>query len=150
MKKWRVAGINFDHFHMGDLLRQTFEHPDAEIVGIADEQPERMAEAAKKFGLGTDQVFTDYRQCLDQTRPDLVILCPAASRHGEWVAKVAPYGTHIIMEKPFAATLTEADAMVQAMQPTGKMLAVNWPLVWDAGQQTAHRLIQEAVIGEVR
>jgi glucose-fructose oxidoreductase len=150
MKKWRVAGINFDHFHMGDLLRQTFEHPQAEIVGIADEFPERMAEAARNFGLAPDQVFTDYRQCLERTRPDLVVLCPAASRHGEWVAKVAPFGCHIIMEKPFAATLTEADAMIEAMRPTGRLLAVNWPLVWDAGQQTAHRLIQEGLIGEVR
>lgn len=149
MKRWRIAGINFDHFHMGDLLRQTFEHPGAEIVGIADEQPERMQWAAKTFGLGADQVFTDYQACLEQTRPDLVILCPAASKHGEWVQKVAPHGVHILMEKPFAATVAEADAMVAAMKPTGRTLAVNWPLVWDAGQQTAHRLIQEGVIGEV-
>ncbi len=150
MKKWRIAGINFDHFHMGDLLRQTSEHPNAEIVGISDEQPERMVSAAKNFGLSSDQVFTDYRACLEQTKPDLVVLCPAASRHGEWVEKVAPFGTHIIMEKPFAGTLQEADAMVAAMQPTGKLLAVNWPLVWIACQQTAHRLIQEGLIGEVR
>eukprot|EP01031_Cornospumella_fuschlensis_P009694 gene9694-11897_t len=107
MKKWRIAGINFDHFHMGDLLRQASEHPSAEIVGIADEYPERMAGAAKNFGLSADQVFTDYRRCLEETQPDLVILCPAASRHGEWVAKVAPYGVHILVEKPFAATLDE-------------------------------------------
>lgn len=149
MKRWRIAGINFDHFHMGDLLRQAFEHPAVELVGIADEQPERMTDATRRFGLGPDQVFTDYRACLEQTRPDLVLLCPAASRHGEWVAKVAPYDVHVLMEKPYAATLAEADAMAAAMAGTGKLLAVNWPLVWDAGQQTAHRLILEGVIGKV-
>lgn len=149
MKRYRIAGINFDHFHMGDLLRQTFEHPDAEIVGICDEFPERMVEARRNFGLGEDQVFTDYRECMEKTKPDLVVLCPAASKHGEWVEKVAPFGVHIIMEKPFAGSLVEADAMVAAMKPTGKLLAVNWPLVWDAGQQTAHRLIKEGVIGDV-
>jgi hypothetical protein len=41
-KKWKIAGINFDHMHMGDLLRQASEHPKVEIVGISDEQPERM------------------------------------------------------------------------------------------------------------
>jgi len=148
MKKWRIAGINFDHFHMGDLLRQTSQHPDAEIVGISDEQPERMVDAAKNFGLSAEQVFTDYRQCLEQTKPDIVVLCPAASQHGSWVEKVAPFNTHIIMEKPFAGSLAEADLMVEAMNPQGKLLAINWPLVWDAGQQTAHRLIQEGVIGE--
>ena len=148
MKPWRIAGINFDHFHMGDLLRQAAAHPNAQIVGISDEQPERMIEATKNFDLSADQVFTDYRECLEKTKPDIVVLCPAASKHGEWVEKVAPFGVHIIMEKPFAGSLAEADAMVAAMQPTGKLLTVNWPLVWFAGQQTAHRLIQEGVIGE--
>lgn len=148
MKRWRIAGINFDHFHMGDLLRQTAGHPNAEIVGISDEHPERMVDAARNFGLSQTQVFTDYRACLEQTKPDIVVLCPAASKHGEWVSNVAPYGTHILMEKPFAATVAEADAMVAAMRPTGKLLAINWPLVWDAGQQTAHRLIEEGLIGE--
>ena len=45
---------------------------------------------------------------------------------------------------------TEADAMIADMKPHGKLLTVNWPLVWDAGQQTAHRLIEEGVIGEVQ
>ncbi|SKB03658.1 glucose-fructose oxidoreductase [Prosthecobacter debontii] len=149
MKRWRIAGINFEHFHMGDLLRQTFEHPAAEIVGICDERLERMAGAVRNFGLKDEQVFTDADSCLEKTQPDIVILCPAASKHGEWVERVAPYGTHILMEKPFAASLAEADAMVTTMKPSGKVLAINWPLVWDAAQQTAHRLIQEGVIGEV-
>ena len=148
MKRWRIAGINFDHFHMGDLLRQIFDHPLADIVGIADEQPERMISATTNFGLRPTQVFTDYRECMEQTKPDIVVLCPAASKHGEWVAKIAPYGTHILMEKPFAGSLAEADAMIACMQATGKTLAINWPLVWDAGQQTAHRLIQEGLIGQ--
>ncbi|MDB6003813.1 MAG: Gfo/Idh/MocA family oxidoreductase, partial [Prosthecobacter sp.] len=50
-KKWRIAGINFDHVHLGDLLRQTFEHPNAEIVGICDEQPARLVDAQRKFSL---------------------------------------------------------------------------------------------------
>jgi predicted dehydrogenase len=149
MKRWRIAGINFDHFHMGDLLRQTAEHAHADIVGISDEQPERLVDAQRNFGLSDAQVFTDYRQCLEQTKPDIVVLCPAASKHGEWVEKVAPYGTHVIMEKPFAGSVAEADSMVSAMKAHGKLLAINWPLVWDAGQQTAHRLIQEGLIGEV-
>ena len=74
MKRWRIAGINFDHFHMGDLLRQTSEHPNAEIVAICDEHPERMVEAAHNFNLRPDQVFTDHRACLEQTKPDIVVL----------------------------------------------------------------------------
>lgn len=149
MKRWKIAGINFDHFHMGDLLRMAFNHPDVEIVGISDEKAERMREAAANFNLSSDKVFTDYRQCLDKTKPDLVILCPATARHGEWTEKVAPFGVNILMEKPFAASLAEADRMIAAMASTGKQLAINWPLAWVAAHRTAKRLVDEGVIGEV-
>src|SRR5438093_133102 len=37
-KTWRIAGINFDHFHMGDLLRYAHNHSQVEVIGISDEQ----------------------------------------------------------------------------------------------------------------
>jgi glucose-fructose oxidoreductase len=149
MTKYRIAGINFDHFHMGDLLRVAHIHPEAEIVGISDEFPERMQEAARNFALRDDQIFTDPRACLEATKPDIVILCPSAARHGEFVELVAPYGVHVIVEKPMAATLPEADRMIAAMAPTGKLLAINWPLAWYPPHVTSKRLIDEGVIGRV-
>jgi glucose-fructose oxidoreductase len=147
-KTWRVAGINFDHFHMGDLLRYAAEHPRVELVGICDEKPARMEEAVRKLRIPRERCFTDYRQCLERTRPEVVILCPAASKHGEWEKKVAPYGSHLIVEKPFAASLKEADAMVKAL-PAGSTLMINWPLQWVGSHRKAHETIIQGVIGEV-
>ena len=148
--KWRIAGINFDHFHMGDLLRMVYDHPNAEIVGIADEQSQRMLSARQNFELKEKEVFTDYRQCLERTRPDIVILCPAAARHAEWTAKVAPFGAHILMEKPFASNLSEAERMIATMADSGKKLAINWPLAWHRSHQKTWTLIQDGLIGEVQ
>lgn len=85
MTRLRVAGTNFDHFHMGNLLCMVYDHPATEIVGICDEQPERMQEAIVNFGIPAEQVFTDVDACMRSTQPDIVILCPAAARHGEYV-----------------------------------------------------------------
>lgn len=150
MKKrtWKVAGINFDHFHMGDLLRMAAEHPRVELVGIADEQPGRMEEAVRKFRIPRDRVFGDHAACLEKGKPDIVILCPAASKHGEWVKKVAPSGAHVMVEKPFAASLKEADAMVKAM-PKDRTLMINWPLQWVRSHRKAHDLVEAGLIGEV-
>jgi glucose-fructose oxidoreductase len=148
MKKWRIAGINFDHFHMGDLLRMAVEHPRVEVVGISDEKPGRMEEAIRKLGVPRDLSFTDYRACLQRTRPDIVILCPAASKHGEWVQKVAPHKVHLMVEKPFAASLREADRMVKAM-PKGRTLMINWPLQWVRSHRKAFELVESGAIGEV-
>jgi glucose-fructose oxidoreductase len=149
MKTWKIAGIDFDHMHMGDLLRMVHEHPHAQIVGVCDETPERMKSAISNFKLPDSAVFSDYRKCIETTRPDLVILCPATAKHPEWTEKIAPFGTDILMEKPFAATLADADRMIAAVAKTGKTLAINWPLRWYPAHVTAKRLIDEGAIGEV-
>jgi predicted dehydrogenase len=145
----KIVGINFDHFHMGDLLRMAYEHPRIEIAAICDEEPARMEEAARNFSIPPDRIFTDYRRCLEHTRPDIAILCPATARHAEYVEKVAPFGVHILIEKPMADSLAEADAMIRAVKTTGKTLAINWPLAWYPAHRTAKRLIDEGMVGEV-
>ncbi|HJN95488.1 MAG: glucose-fructose oxidoreductase [Gammaproteobacteria bacterium] len=147
-KTWRIAGIDFEHFHMGDNLRMAFEHPNVEIVGICDESVEKMQQSIENFGISPDAVFTDYRACIEATRPDIVLLCPATGRHAEAVEEIAPFGTHIIMEKPFASSLAEADRMTAAMGEDQR-LAINWPLAWYPPHITAKRLIDEGQIGEV-
>jgi glucose-fructose oxidoreductase len=89
-RPWKIAGINFDHMHMGDLLRMVHLNPQAEITAICDEKPDRMASAIANFAIPDERVFTDYRKCLEQTQPDLVILCPATAEHAAWTKKVAP------------------------------------------------------------
>ena len=74
MAKWRIAGISFDHMHMGDLLRMVAEHPDAEICGIFDPDRTRMDAAIATFDNPSDRVFTDFEACM-ATAPDMVILC---------------------------------------------------------------------------
>lgn len=150
MKKLKVVGLNFDHMHMGDLLRQCHVHPDVEIAGICDDDPARMRAVIANFGIPSDRVFTDPHQCLAATEPDFVVLCPATARHAEYVELVAPYRAHLLVEKPFASTLAEADRMIAAAKKAKRLLAINWPLRWVPGHVTAHRLLREGRIGALQ
>src|ERR1700722_18810632 len=85
MKKLKAVGLNFDHMHMGDLLRMCAEHPGVEIAGICDERPARMQSVIAKRRIPAERVFTDPDRCLDATRPDFAILCPATARHADYV-----------------------------------------------------------------
>src|SRR5207253_2299962 len=121
----------------------------AEIVGIFDEQLERMRQAIDNFRIPSKQVFTDYRACLAETKPDLAILCAATGKHAAWAERLAAGGVNVLVEKPFAASLAEADRMIAASKGAGKLLAINWPLRWVPSHVTAKRLIDEGLIGEV-
>ncbi|MEQ1949795.1 Gfo/Idh/MocA family oxidoreductase [Mesorhizobium sp. CN2-181] len=149
MSRWRVAGINFDHMHMGDLLREVFDHPDAEICGIYDKHPDRMKSAIGNFAISSDRVFTDLDACLEATKPDLAIICAATAEHADHVERVARHNVHVLVEKPFAASVAEADRMIAAMKAAGRSLAINWPLAWYPCHVTTKRLIDEGAIGEV-
>src|SRR5262249_5716158 len=96
-----------------------------------------------------DRVFSDYRQCLERTKPNIAILCPATARHAEYVEKVAPFGVHILVEKPMAASLADADAMIRAVEVARKSLLINMPLVRYPAHRSAKLLIDEGMIGDV-
>jgi len=83
--KLKVAGINFDHMHMGDLMRMVAEHPAAEIVGVCDPSTARMEPVVRKFSIPSERVFTRVDQCMETAKPDLVVLCPATGHHADHV-----------------------------------------------------------------
>ena len=149
MTKWRVAGINFDHMHMGDLLRMVHDHPDAEIIGIYDRTREKMDQAIANFGIPDTAVFTDLETCLAQSRPDVAILCAAPAEHADHVDVLARHGINVLVEKPFAASVADARRMMEAMDKSGKKLAINWPLAWYPSHVTCKRLIDDGTIGEL-
>jgi glucose-fructose oxidoreductase len=149
MPRWKVVGISFEHMHMGDLLRETHEHSDAEIVGVCDRDRARMTDAIAHFAISPERVFTDVETCIRTSKPDLAILCPATARHAELVEQVAALGVDILLEKPFAASLADADRILAAVAKAGVRLAVNWPLRWYPSHVTTKRLIDDGVIGEV-
>lgn len=147
-KIWKIVGINFDHMHMGDLLRQVHEHPEADIVGISDKDAERMHLIAELLNIPDERQYTDFRECLETTKPDIALLCPKTSQHADYVEWVAPYDVDILVEKPMAASLADADRMISAMEANGRQLVINWPLAWYPPHITAKRLIDEGVIGD--
>jgi predicted dehydrogenase len=145
----KVVGISFDHMHMGDLLRMVHDHPGAEIAGIFDPDAGRMETAVGNFSIPGDRVFTDFDACMKTAKPDLAILCAATADHASYTERLAAYGVHVFVEKPFAASVADARRMIKAMEATGRLLAINWPLAWYDSHNTAKRLIDEGAIGQL-
>lgn len=150
MAKFKVVGISFDHMHMGDLLRMVHDHPDAEITALYDPDRAKMQGAADTFNVHDTALFTDFDACMAVGPYDLAILCCATADHADMTERLAPHGVHIHVEKPFADNADNARRMMKAMQDTGKIMAINWPLAWVESHRTAKRLIEGGMIGDLR
>ncbi|MEP6672600.1 MAG: Gfo/Idh/MocA family oxidoreductase [Chthoniobacter sp.] len=86
-----------------------------EIVGIADDDPTGLAASGKR--LGVTKLYVDYREMLAKEKPEIVGIGPRwVSDRVAMVTAAAEAGCHIFLEKPLAANLRDADAMLAACQ----------------------------------
>jgi predicted dehydrogenase len=149
-KHWRIGVIGStgrgNYGHGLDTAWQTIDS--TEVVGVADDNPQGLAAAAKK--LNVDQAFADYREMLDRLKPDIVAIGPRwVDQHRDMAIAAAERGMHIFMEKPFCRTLEEADEIVAACEQHNVKLAVGHPTRYSPKLQTIRRLIADGKLGQV-
>lgn len=149
-KRWKFAVIGLDHMHAGDFVRTIARSEHADLAGLWDSQPERLARVADDLGVAGEQRFLDVDRLRAETGFEIAVICSTTKEHAEWVRRLAAAGVHVIVEKPFATNLAEVDAMIGAASRAGVLLAVNWPLAWYPPHRTTRRLIGEGTIGAVR
>src|SRR6185436_586383 len=112
MAKIRVAVVGAGGIG-GTHLRAYTDWPDlCEIVGIADIDLPVAQEKAKQY---SGQVFQNYTQMLDATKPDAVSICTPPNLHLPIIQMLAARNLSALCEKPPARTLTETEAIVEAM-----------------------------------
>jgi predicted dehydrogenase len=114
---------------------------------VADVTPDLAAEAAIRFGY--DQATNDWRSIIHDPDIDVVDIATPNNLHAEIAIAAAAAGKHIICEKPLAPTVTEAQAMYDAVEAAGvvHMLAFNYrrtPAV-----ALAKKYIDEGAIGRI-
>lgn len=148
---WRFVGANFDQMHLNTNLQWVVDHPDAELVGVCDEEPDTstgsLADAVEMFDIPQTRVYADLDRCLTETDPHIVLGAPRNSLHAEFVERVAEYGVHVAIEKPFAHTLDDADRMLAAVDEN-QLFVVNWPVTWEADKHTVKQLVADGTIGD--
>ena len=98
------------------------EIPQAEIIAIADVNPDRVREAAIEFGVPYH--YTDYREMLKCHPLDIVSLAlpPAANRDVAVAAFEAD--ANVLVSKPLAMNLAQAKEMVAAAKHCGKLMSM--------------------------
>jgi predicted dehydrogenase len=93
--------------------------PEAELVGVFDHSRERAAAVAAQFG---GRAFESPAALLAEC--EAVSVATPTVAHLEAAAQALAAGCHVLVEKPMAVTVAEADAMIQAAERAGRVLQV--------------------------
>ena len=92
-----------------------------ELVAVASRTRERAEAYAGEWEI--PQAFASYDEMLASGAVDAVYVSLPNHLHAEWSIKAMERGVHVLCEKPFAPTLEEVDAMIEAADSTGMVLA---------------------------
>ena len=108
-----IGNMGWHHARVLSLLR------DAQLVGVADPDPDRGQLAKDQFGC---QWFPDYQTLLGEVEA-VCIAVPTLLHHSVGMACLEA-GVHVLIEKPIAASQDEATALIQAARNAGRLLQV--------------------------
>ena len=91
-----------------------------EIVALCDIVSERMEEKIKAFHLpDTVKQYMNYLDMLSTEKPDLVAICTESGKHAAIALDCLNAGCHLIIEKPIALSLEDADAVINRSRQKG-------------------------------
>lgn len=98
------------------------ENPAAELVAVCDHQASRLQAMASICSI---PMFHDYHTMLTSTHPDIVSILTESGAHAAIGIQIASqYKKHLIVEKPMALTLEDADALITAVEKVSRKLFV--------------------------
>ncbi|QQS32708.1 MAG: Gfo/Idh/MocA family oxidoreductase [Acidobacteriota bacterium] len=119
--KLRVAAIGVGSLgrHHARNYAELAAAGDVEFIGVCDTDSTTADEISRTHSCGK---FTDWRELLD--RVDAVSIATPTETHRDIACAFLEKGIHVLVEKPIAITLDEADAMIAAAESSGAKLMV--------------------------
>jgi UDP-N-acetyl-2-amino-2-deoxyglucuronate dehydrogenase len=93
----------------------------AQLVAVCDLDESKAKAIGEQFSIPS---YTDMHQMMRSEKIDAVVVLTESGNHARNVVELAQYGKHIVVEKPMALTLDDADAMIQACDKSGGKLFV--------------------------
>jgi phthalate 4,5-cis-dihydrodiol dehydrogenase len=130
------------------LMLPTFAaHPGVQLVAAADPRGEARARFATDFSART---YESVEQLCDDPDVEAIYVATPHQHHAAHVIAAAAAGKHVLVEKPLAVTLAEAQAMVAAAESAGVTLVVGHSHSFDAPIGLARRIVESGELGRVR
>jgi predicted dehydrogenase len=117
-------------------------------LAFASREPARARAYAREFGAVA--AFGAYEDAVRDPRVAGVIICTPHDRHLPDALLALAHGRHVLMEKPIARTLDEADRMIDAARAAGCTLMVAENFRYMPAYRQVRAFIEQGALGELR
>ena len=119
---------------------------EANLVAVSDVSERALKKIEKKYGA---KGFTEYSEILENPDIEAVSVCVPTTLHHDVVMEAIKHKKHVLVEKPIAFTVEEAEEMIAAAKEAGVLLATGHVERFNPAVQKAKELIDDGVIGDV-
>ncbi|MBD3182613.1 gfo/Idh/MocA family oxidoreductase [Candidatus Poribacteria bacterium] len=138
-----TGGIGNHHASVYDKM------DDVELVAVCDIFKDKAAQFAEKWNIPKKNVFKRYNKMLDSVDIDAVSVCTFNQAHRRPTVAALRAGKHVLCEKPMAARLADATAMVRAAKESGKILHIAIHSRYQPTVDMAQKIISAGILGDV-
>jgi predicted dehydrogenase len=116
-RPWRVAVLGLGHWYSAfGLARSLREYSKAELVAASWDNKAQLDAFTSTFGV---KGYSSYDELLDREEVDIVHLAPPVSHLEALTIRCARAAKHIILGKPMAMSVAQADRMIEAVESAG-------------------------------
>ena len=96
-----------------------------DFVAMCDVVSKNMLEKSDKFGLDSVKKYEDYHELLERENPELVAIATESGKHASIALDCIEAGCNVIIEKPIALSISDADAIIEAAEKKGVIVCAN-------------------------
>lgn len=121
------------------------------MIACTDLREEVMEQVGQRYGVPRQGQYTDYREMIAVEQPDIVSVATQPEQRAEIVVHLAEKGIKAIYaEKAMAASMAEADEMVEAVERNGAFFNLGTNRRWDPGYDQMKALIDSGRFGALK
>ncbi|EMR03899.1 Gfo/Idh/MocA family oxidoreductase [Cesiribacter andamanensis] len=131
-------GLSARAFHVPFLL----QNPQYQLVGLVQPRGDSGREA-----FPTVPHFRRPEEALQALWPELVIICSPNALHAPQARLALEAGAHVVVEKPFALSSGEAEALIALAEAKQRVISVYHNRRWDADFLTLQQVVREGILG---
>ena len=144
----QVGILGFAHGHVNFYCTQWQQHPEYEIKVTAgwDHDAARLETATKSFDF---QACRSEDELLSRSDVQAVVITAETNRHADLVEKAAAAGKTIVLQKPLALTMPEADRIVDAVNHSGVRFTLAWQMRVDPQNLKMKEILESGELGKI-